>query len=150
MQIQNVQQHQPNFNGKVSIVGTLSYAPARAFEMISDDLSKFLEKKSCDLFIKENKNDNNIIFTVKNSETSKKSLLNNVFCKTELSTDYGNSAFDIHKLAKLYKDTAQTSVNDYEIMKQSFSTSKIRQRIAKYFEKITNAIWKIFSDSDEV
>lgn len=146
MQVSNIQQNQPNFNGRMIIKGVLNYTPAKALDMVSESINKRLAKKDYDLFVEENHTVKTISFVLQNSNKR-------AFMKYETVLGLPpsvNSYAKTKHISKIYDEVVKSSIKNYDNMLDSMKWLKLKKKFVKTFDAITDKFWKMFSDGEEV
>ena len=129
MQITN--NNNQSFNGKVAIVGELSALPCKHVRRIAPELKSLMKDKPFDLFIKEDYEGKDILFTVQKSQHyGKKNKPISVFSLSKKLNFYSESGAD-----EIYLATAKSSIDYYE---------KMTPKTESFLDKCKNVINKIF------
>ena len=132
MQIQNNKNNQ-TFKGGVAIVGELSAVPCKHVRKVAPELKSLMKNKNFDLFIKENFERNDIVFTVqKSNHYGKKNKPISEFSLAKKLNYYSDEAAN-----EIYLATAKSAVEYYEKMipKQESLLGKCKNFISKIFDK---------------
>lgn len=132
MQIQNNKNNQ-TFKGGVAIVGELSAVPCKHVRKVAPELKSLMKNKNFDLFIKENFERNDIVFTVqKSNDYGKKNKPISEFSLAKKLNYYSDEAAN-----EIYLATAKSAVEYYEKMvpKQESLLGKCKNFISKIFDK---------------
>ena len=132
MQIQNNKNNQ-TFKGGVAIVGELSAVPCKHVRKVAPELKSLMKNKNFDLFIKEDFERNDIVFTVqKSNHYGKKNKPISEFSLAKKLNYYSDEAAN-----EIYLATAKSAVEYYEKMvpKQESLLGKCKNFISKIFDK---------------
>ena len=132
MQIQNNKNNQ-TFKGGVAIVGELSAVPCKHVRKVAPELKSLMKNKNFDLFIKENFERNDIVFTVqKSNHYGKKNKPISEFSLAKKLNYYSDEAAN-----EIYLATAKSAVEYCEKMvpKQESLLGKCKNFISKIFDK---------------
>lgn len=141
MRVQNIQNNNVNFNGRVAIIGKLSEIPAKCVERNRQKLSDLLYPKNFDLYLKEDAKDKFLELTAVRPKD-----LNN---KNKPRTNY-KVAFCLlseNRDDNFMMRAAQEAVEEYSKIKQP---PTFKEKAAQKAGEILNRFVKIFQDADEV
>jgi len=140
MQVQNIQNNTPNFNGRVALIGKLSEIPAKCVKNNVDKLSDLLYPKKFDLYIEE-LNNNFLDIIVAKTLDSNKTVKPKINRKVYIPLLDGSDAGD------LFMKIAQAAVDDYSKIKQPLT---FKEKTGLKLSKAMNKFLKVFQDEDEV
>ena len=141
--ISATQSNNQSFQGKVNIVNDLSYLPCKYVRTAYDSISKMVEDKPFDIFIKQNHKDKSLSFIAKRPE--------HVGLKNKPVVEYSianaSEMDNQEKTTDLYISVAKQSIEDYN---KKFPPKTIGERIADSLDNFRKKFVKLFQDSDEI
>ena len=149
MQVENIQQNQPNFKGTIYNSFIIDKSRANALKTIYNDVNKMIKNKPYDLYIEENYGPQTLTFSLKNSKPKKKFFSLDLEMKSVVD-DYAKlPAKD--KLAIMYKRTVTDLIGNYE-KTQSFIDSFLlpQIKIKNWLNKLGKKFGKKVPDNNEV
>ncbi len=143
MQVQTISNSQLNnqtFQGKIEILGDLSYNPCRYVRKAYNSMQELIKDKPYDLFIKQNHKDRTVnIYAVKSEDLLKK---NKLFTKNEISamSDDGQATTD------LYISVAKNTIENYEKLPKP---TTFKQGCSKFLKNLGNKVLNALQDKEE-
>lgn len=146
MQIQavsTIQSNNQNFQGKVNIVNDLSYLPCKYVRNAYDSISKMVEDKPFDIFIRQNHKDKSLSFIAKRPEhvgLKRRPLV-------EYSISNASEMDNKEKTTDLYIAVAKKSIDEYS---EKFHQKTLGEKIADGLDNFSKKFVKIFQDEDEI